>query len=305
MPRFIQIALAVYLGSQAVESARLGYSGWQFARHNTEAAAEISPGNAVYHAAADPARAARLSPRDASLKMRLGLWLEESGRSGEGEQALLEAAKLSRKYEPRWTLAGFYFRQNKTEPFWFWAREAAAVAYRDPEPLFDLAWTLEPDGAAIRSRLALDARPAIWRAWVLHAARRGHFDELAAILDRVSGIDPQPIADALLAGGRVQALTRLNGHRAFDWQAIPQEGVRFENGQGFTLPFDGRQPAECDVATRILPAPLAQTAWPIEGAADGLSWRTEPFGRDGARVTLHYRRPVGETRVAGVARVRE
>ena len=304
MPRFVQIAAALYFAVQAADAVRLGYAGWLFGQARTSEAAELNPGNATYRS--DPAEAAALSPRDATLRVRAGLALEEAGRPVEAESALLAAAGLSRKYEPRWTLAGFYFRQNKTEPFWFWARAALPVAYRDPEALFDLAWTLEDDGPRIRERLQPEASAFTWRAWVLYAARHGHLDELEAALDRVAGIDPQPLAAALLADGRIGALTRFTGHDALDWQPVPQEGVEFaRTPNGFELAFKGRQPEQCDVATRLLAPPATRTTWPIAGSVRGLAWRNEPFGAGGVRVTLRYERPAGETRAAGKVRISE
>lgn len=306
MSRITHIAAAVYLASQAADAMRIGYANWMFTwGHNGEAAA-WDRGKAQYRA--DAGEAAALNPREAPLRIRYGLALEEAGRAAEAEREFLAAARLSRKYEPRWTLAGFYFRQNKIEPFWFWAGEALQVAYRDPEPLFALAWAVEKDGAAIRRRLPIETRPLIWRAWVLDAARHGRLDEVEAALDRLGGIDPQPIAEALLAGGRVQPLTRFGGHRALDWRPIEQEGVQFVRvAHGFALAFNGQQPEQCDVATRLLPATPAasRTKWPIEGSVRGLAWRSEPFGRDGIRVTLRYVRPPGETRAVGAARVAE
>jgi len=52
-------------------------------------------------------QAAVLSPADASIRIHLGLREEIAGRVAEAEAQLLEAARLSRKYLPRWTLANF------------------------------------------------------------------------------------------------------------------------------------------------------------------------------------------------------
>ena len=305
MSRIAHIAAAVYLASQAADAVRIGYANWMFTQGHTAGAAVWDGGKAQYRL--DAGQAAALSPWDAPLRIRHGLALEEAGLAAEAEREFLAAASLSRKYEPRWTLAGFYFRQNKIEPFWFWAGEALQVAYRDPEALFALAWAIERDGTAIRRRLPIERRAPIWRAWVLDAARHGRLDEVEATLDRLGGTDPQPIAGALLAGGRVHALTRFSGHHALDWQPIEQQGVQFVGGvHGFTLAFDGKQPEQCDVATRVLPATASpRTMWPIEGSVRGLAWRSEPFGRDGLRVTLRYVRPPGETRAVGAARVAE
>ncbi len=254
------------------------------------------------------ADAVAASPHDAPLRIRHGLELEESGRVAEAERELLAAARLSRKYEPRWTLAGFYFRQNNADDFWRWAREAVAVAYRDPEPLFDLAWTWEqPRPAVVRERLGVDeSRPVLWRAWVYHAARRGWFDEVEAVLDRTRGLDPAPIAEALLGAGRIGALSRLPGHRLFDWQFTGVDGVQFsgDGTRGFTLELSGRQPDPCELATRVFAEEPQPSEWRIAGAnTAGLSWHVARHGADGWKLTLRYARPAGQIRAAGTVRV--
>lgn len=250
------------------------------------------------------AEAVAASPYDAPLRIRYGLELEEAGRTADAERELLAAARLSRKYEPRWTLAGYYFRQNNAAAFWQWAREAAAVAYRDPEPLYDLAVTWDPaHPAAVRERLGVDERrPVLWRAWMYHAARRGWLDEVEAILDRTRGLDPAPIADALLAGGRIGALARLPGHRLFDWRFSGVDGVLFtgDGQRGFTLELSGRQPDPCDLATRVFAEEPRPSEWRIDGAhTQGLTWHTARHGGDGWLMTLRYARPPGEVRMAG------
>ena len=48
------------------------------------------------------------------------------------ERWLLDAARVDRQFEPRWTLANFYFRQQKTDRFWTWMRSALEVSYGEP-----------------------------------------------------------------------------------------------------------------------------------------------------------------------------
>ena len=54
------------------------------------------------------------------------------------ERWLLDAARVDRQYEPRWTLANFYFRQQKMDDFWKWMRAALEVSYGDRVAAFDL-----------------------------------------------------------------------------------------------------------------------------------------------------------------------
>lgn len=311
--RLIPIGAAVYLGLHAADAVRLGYADWLLPRDPARAM-RIAPRNAAYRLAATLAEggedqqpglraAVRLSPRDASLRVRLGLAAEQAGDLRAAERALLDGVRLSKKYEPRWTLAGFYFRQNNTPEFWRWAREALRVSYRDARPLFDLAWAVESDGAAIRKQLDVESRPEAWKAWVMHAAATGRLDELEAVLDRVK--PEREVVDALLAGRRVKALARLGAHDALGWRAIQQDGVTFagRGAAGFAVTFDGRQPEQCEVAARILPLPADRREWPISGNVAGLSWHSEPFGAEGVVVTLRYKRPAGQTRAVGTAEV--
>ena len=53
----------MYLGSQAVEAARLLYANWLSAQGGDNAASQIDPAHAAYRA--DPFAAAALSPHDA------------------------------------------------------------------------------------------------------------------------------------------------------------------------------------------------------------------------------------------------
>lgn len=317
MTKLIPIAVALYFGLQAADALRLAVASW-LAPQDPSRAARLAPQNAAYRVAAaltaadplpDLRAAVRLSPRDASLRVRLGLALEEAGDPRGAERALLEAVRLSRKYDPRWSLAGFYVRQNRIEEFWKWAREALAVSYRDPRALFDLAWSASGDGAEIRRRLGLESRPpSLWRAWVRHAAITGRLDEVEAVLDRLPAPPDREVVEALVAGKRINALARLKGHRALDWRAVPQEGVRFTalpGRRGFAIEFDGREPEQCDVAGRVVPVADGRREWPIRGGIRGLSWRTEPFGDEGLWVTLHYARPAGETRAVGRVEVIE
>ncbi|MCC6536893.1 MAG: hypothetical protein IT162_05050 [Bryobacterales bacterium] len=254
------------------------------------------------------AAAVAASPHDAPRRIRYGLELEEAGRAAAAERELLAAARLSRKYEPRWTLAGFYFRQNNAPAFWQWAREAASVAYRDPEPLFDLAAAWEPARpAAVRERLGIDeSLPVLWRAWVYHTARRGWLDEVEAILGRARGLDPAPVADALLAGGRIGALARWPGHRLLDWRFTGVDGVQFsgDGTRGFTVGLSGRQPDPCDLAMRLFADEPRPQDWQMNGVnTRGLSWHAARHGADGWSLTLRYARPPGEVRMAGNVQV--
>ena len=50
---------------------------------------------------------------------------------GLGMAALHEAARVDRTFDPRWTLANYYFRRQNWDEFWKWMRAAAEMSYGD------------------------------------------------------------------------------------------------------------------------------------------------------------------------------
>jgi hypothetical protein len=125
-------------------------------------AAEIDPSNAQTwlwlaehqeYAGVDSTRAletaARLSPYDSTPVIRLALRAELEGQRARAEQLLLEAAAIDRLYEPRWSLANFYFRSGDSEKFWPAVRSALDMAYGDQTPLYRLCWRFTSDPAQI------------------------------------------------------------------------------------------------------------------------------------------------------------
>lgn len=102
-------------------------------------------------------RAAHLSPLSSSPRIRLGLAAEIRGDLDSAEKWLLDAARVDRQFEARWTLANFYFRRANEEGlskeptvsgdrsadrFWKWMRQALEVSYGDRRPAFDLCWRM-------------------------------------------------------------------------------------------------------------------------------------------------------------------
>ena len=169
------VAAGAVLGLAIYWSLRLGYADHLFRSGTPEGvkrAVELAPGNARYqdHWAAiledsgkDPAAALAAmeaavasNPRDSSSWMELGLRAERDGDLQKAERCLLEAARVDRQYDPRWTLANFYFRKSDWENFWLWAREAAAMSYGDSAALFRLGWRATQDPALILSRAIPD-----------------------------------------------------------------------------------------------------------------------------------------------------
>ncbi len=236
-------------------------------------------------------QAAASSPADAAIRIHLGLREELAGRIAEAELQLLEAARLSRKYLPRWTLANFYFRQGRPEPFWHWARQALEVSYGDRTPLFELAWRLRPDpdfllAKAIPLRRAVLSdfswflldRGALGTASRLLAelaadAQTGDRERLLAATDRLieagaeraaaevwnglcrRGLLPyrplEPRAGLKITNGDFRIWTTGRG---FDWRISGVEGVYVTPapGAGWRINLSGKQPERCEILRQMV-----------------------------------------------------
>src|ERR1017187_9744674 len=153
LTRFILFpAMVVGFAAASAWCVRLACADYWFRQQTvqgTEKALEFTPGQAEYYvrlALLDPdeksrtamealKRAVALNPSDARSWVELGLRYEGEGNPALAELCLLRAAEEDRQYLPRWTLANYYFRENRVDRFWYWAKEAAAMTYGDPTPL--------------------------------------------------------------------------------------------------------------------------------------------------------------------------
>lgn len=265
-------------------------------------AAELSPRRALYRSAladlldrtgGDPRpalrEAARLCPADDSLWIRLGLAEELAGRPEEAEAHLLEAARVSRKYLPRWTLANFYYRQGRPEAVWRWAREALAISYGDRSAVFDLCWSLRAEPEFLLERVIPPRRDVV-ADYADFLVARGRFRAAAAIYERLAA-EAQPgdlgrfldATDRLLASGEYararsvwNALCRrrlipyppLAEHsgpavtnadfsrwtlgRGFDWRVPQTPGVVVARHpeRGWRIVLSGDQPERCEILSQ-------------------------------------------------------
>src|SRR5450631_2222523 len=67
---------------------------------------------------------AELTPLASAPRLRLGLAAEVRGDFDAAERWLLDASKVDHQFEPRWTLANYYFRRQNASEFWKWMRTA-------------------------------------------------------------------------------------------------------------------------------------------------------------------------------------
>jgi hypothetical protein len=308
--RVLLIAIAAAgFAAAAVWSVRLGWADYWFRQEtlaSTERALAITPGQAAYyHRLAllteddSPARAIQalrraveLNPADAQSWIDLALQYEAGGDLARAGQCMLRAAAEDAGYLPRWTLANFYFRRDDPPRFWFWARQAAAMAYGDPLPLFRLCGQMEEDGNLI-DRLAI-RNPAVRAGYLYYLVGRNRIDLIGPPSRRVLA-ENRPsdrpvllaVCDRLLEQGRAgQALDIWNGlarteripfgpiapaarslltngtfaiapiSQGFDWRLPDIDGISpasEESPGGLRLTFSGRQPERCEVLAQYVP----------------------------------------------------
>ncbi len=135
-------------------------------------------------------RAAALNPHDPTTLIRIGLDAEGRGDYPAAERYLLDAAKASRLYQPRWTLANYYLRRGAEESFWIWARRAAALAPREPDALFHLCWRVTEDPVEIMEEI-LPESPAMWRAYLHFLLASNRYSAAALAVGRWKDAGPE------------------------------------------------------------------------------------------------------------------
>lgn len=162
--------------------------------HTVARAVRLSPGDAVFRVklarvldknGGDPTgaleAASMLNPSDASVWMRLGLNAEMRGDFGRAEGDLLEAARVSRRFAPRWTLANFYFRRKNAARFWPWVRQSLVVVNGDDlGPVFGLCWNISQDAALILNQ-AIPERRSVLNAYLAFLMRAGRLRDGAPV----------------------------------------------------------------------------------------------------------------------------
>jgi hypothetical protein len=223
---------------------------------------------------------ARLNPYASAPRIRLGLAREVSGDFVNSERWLLEAAEVDHQFEPRWTLANFYFRANKREPFFAWMRAALDVSYGDRTPAFDLCWRVSADAAEILQR-AIPDRHEVIGSYLIYLSQTKRLEAILPVARRLAGYhdasdlpllfgacdeiiearDPAAIEVWRLAGQSAPsgifngdfATTPLN--HGFDWRVRESPGVthvELNAPAGHRIVFNGQQPESCSLLEQKL-----------------------------------------------------
>lgn len=304
----VAAAAGVALGAAGYWSARLAYADSKFRSGTPEGVAEavhLAPYSAEYesmhalqldYAGEDPGpsleRVTRLDPLYSAAWIRLGLRAEVRGNFAEAERLLVHAASIDHQYEPRWTLANFYFRRAREAEFWHWTRQAFEISYGDRRPLFELCRRMSADPKVILARAIPDQRPVLASYLMylldqheeeaaLPVARKlvaaheaedrglllGYCDRLLAVRKPepalkvwrwLCGAKLAPYAAPDASQGR--SLTNGDFRRAplqqgFDWRTPQVEGVSpayLADAAAMKLDFSGKQPEQCELLEELV-----------------------------------------------------
>jgi len=316
---FIGIFVIVALAAAAWWSIDLARADIYFRAQTPESIAEaiaIAPQNTAYLAfdalqneydgkdsRAQWEEMARLNPSLAMPRIRLGLAAELRADPEEAERWLLEAAAVDRQFETRWTLANFYFRQDR-DAFWTWIQAALEMSYSDRKPAFDLCWRKGSSPAEILER-AIPERAEVAAAYVWYLLAERHIDAVAPAALRVNWAEPLLAAvDALLDAGHAHEATevwRAAGYTApsgilhphfeeprighgFDWRFARQDGVTqlaLDAPAGHRVRLSGAQAESCELLRQVVgglrPGVPYRLRWQHHTnglpAVSGIEWR--------------------------------
>ncbi len=250
---------------------------------------------------------ARVTPRASAPRIRLGLNAEARGDIAQAERWLLDAARVDHQYEPRWTLANFYFRQEDTDQFWAWMRAALEVSYGDRSAAFRLALSADPTGKLVLERaippehevvaaylwclLRPNLKPPDWTPVAVRLSEwRDPADrtELGAALDRLAERGSR---------GSVLEIWRNLGYPAptgivfnpdfglphighgLDWRFVENPGVSFtplDTPPALRISLSGMQPESCVLIEQyasVRQGRRYRMTWESRGVSSGLAWR--------------------------------
>jgi tetratricopeptide (TPR) repeat protein len=309
----LAVVLLVLLALAAGRSIRLVAADLLYRKgtpESVQSAIELEPGRALYHtgngelraaAGEDPEssfrRAAELKPDDAYIRMRLGLRAEAAGEFSEAEQQLLAAARVSRKYEPRWTLANYYYRRGTEKQFWRWAGEALVMSFGDRTALLDLCWRMDPTGVRLSGVIPGSRGVQLDYAGLLMGKQKWSAAEAILASQAVAATENElprflNAIDHLITTGRVNGAVSVwnalgaggatpyppldslggpwitNGRfsnamigAGFDWRLRSQPDVYVSRRYptGLRIELSGRQPGECEILHQYVAVPDGMT----------------------------------------------
>lgn len=228
---------------------------------------------------------------DSARWIESGLAHEAQGDFAAAERDLLQAAEVDHLFQPRWTLAGFYFRRNDPDKFWPQALAALKVGRRDLGALYDLCWKMPgaadklpstgneylyyltstgkwPAAAKTARNIATDAQPGDRAGLLNYCDLALAHDDRAGAFAVWQALRPDPAH--LLTNGDFQ--TRPTG-RCFDWRMTTAKP--FQKGEAdFTLDgFQHEHEVLLEQPLALDPARTYQFSFEYEATAKGLHWQ--------------------------------
>jgi tetratricopeptide (TPR) repeat protein len=292
--RIFAVAALLVLAVAAVYSIRLALADAAFRRRTPQSVAralEILPDRANYllfraqqmdydgeNSTALLERAARVNPLSSAPRIRLGLAAEARGDLSGAEKWLLDAASVDRQFEPRWTLANFYFRRERRSEFWKWIRAALDVSYGDRRLAFDLCWRMSQNAEEVLAQ-AIPERREVLAAYLYYVTdqRRGAVGaaalKLAQLRDQPDVPELETACDLLIDDGKfaeARELWQRMGHpqtgliangdfgtepsgHGFDWRPSSAEGLSYVPLPGsYRILFSGRQPESTELLRQFV-----------------------------------------------------
>ena len=99
---------------------------------------------------------------------------------------MLDAARVDRQFEPRWTLANFYFRRERPDEFWKWMRAALEVSYGDRRLAFDLCWRMTQDADEVLTQAIPDQHDVL--AAYLYYVMDQHHEAVGAVALKLAAL---------------------------------------------------------------------------------------------------------------------
>ncbi len=323
--RIFVVAALLVLAVAAVYSIRLALADAAFRKHTPPSVAralELLPDHAGYllfraqqmdydgeDSTALLERAARLNPLSSAPRIRLGLVAEARGDFSGAEKWLLDATRVDRQFETRWTLANFYFRRDRRSEFWKWMREALEVSYGDRRLAFDLCWRMSQNAEEVLAQ-AIPDRHEVLAAYVYYLMDQ-HRDavssaalKLAQLRDRSDGMELEAACDVLIDDGKLaeaRDLWRQMGHsqtgliangdfaaqpsgHGFDWRPSLAEGVSKVALPGsYRIQLSGKQSESTELLRQFVtlePGKAYSLGWEARtqgfGSPSGLEWTAGP-----------------------------
>jgi tetratricopeptide (TPR) repeat protein len=190
--------------------------------------------------------AAALDPDNPQWRMRLGQRAELAGDLALAERSLLAAARLSRLYQPKYLLAGYYFRRGNADLCIQWSKAAFEIAPGDVTPVLNLLGRLlDPQAMATEG---LRQPPAVARQFLTFLAVQGQTAAAGRLARRLAQTGTDEDLRALLAYSN-QLLEAGHGLDAVElWNALcerhllPYQPLNVTGGRSLTNPDFQRSP---------------------------------------------------------------